>query len=297
MSRSIYEEITRQIIELLKRGHLPWIRRWEAWPLRHNGQLFTGTNSLILCLAADEAGYASRYWLTKAQGKRLGAKIRDGQVGTRVLRPVIAPLPSAVMDPRLGVLQPGTRRVWKTREGERLRVRMDSYRVFNAEQLAGLPDRFYAVPEPDAPNLEAAHHFCGAIDAKMKEGGNRASYSPSEDLIRMPRPVWFDEGTEYFATLAHELGHWTGHKKRLGRRFLGQFGDPEYAKEELVAELAAAYVLAANDLPGIRRQSHAAYLSSWLEIPRERSGSVPEGCDPWAERSRLPDDLSGGAVR
>lgn len=266
MSRSIYEEITRQIIELLKRDHVPWIRGWEAWPLRHNGQLFTGTNSLILCLAADEAGYRSRYWLTKAQGKRLGAKIPDGQAGTRVLRPVIAPLPSAVMDPRLGLVQPGTRRVWKTREGERLRVRMDSYRVFNAEQFVGLPDRYYAAPEPDARPLEAAHHFFEAIDARMEEGGNSASYSPTEDLIRMPRSAWFRGGTEYFATLAHELGHWTGHGKRLARSLVGQFGDPEYAKEELVAELAAAYVLAANDLPGIRRQSHAAYLSSWLEI-------------------------------
>lgn len=266
MSRSIYEEITRQIIELLKRGRLPWIRPWEAWPLRHNGRLYTGTNSLILCLAADEAGYRSRYWLTKAQGKRLGAVIRDGQVGTRVLRPVVAPLPPMVMDPRLGFVQPGTRRVWKTREGRRVRVRMDSYRVFNAEQFAGLPDRFYTAPEPDGRHLEAAHHFFEAIDARMKEGGDCASYSPSDDLIQMPRSVWFHGGTEYFATLAHELGHWTGHRKRLARSLAGQFGDPEYAREELVAELAAAYVLAANDLPGIKRQSHAAYLGSWLRI-------------------------------
>lgn len=138
--------------------------------------------------------------------------------------------------------------------------------VFNAEQFAGLPDRFYAAPEPDGRPLEAAHHFFGAIDARMEEGGNRASYSPSNDLIQMPRSVWFREGTEYFATLAHELGHWTGHRKRLARSLAGQFGDPEYAKEKLVAELAAAYVLAANDLPGIRRQSHAAYLGSWLRI-------------------------------
>ena len=266
MSRSVYEEITRQIVELLKRGHLPWIRPWDAWPLRHNGQLFTGTNSLILCLAGDEAGYTSRYWLTRAQGKRLGARVRDGQLGTRVLRPVIAPLPSMVMDPRLGVLQPGTRRVWKTREGQRLRVRMDSYRVFNAEQFAELPERFHAQPEADGTDLQAARHFFGAIDAEIEEGGDRASYSPSEDLIRMPRSPWFHGGAEYFATLAHELGHWTGHGTRLGRSLVGQFGDPDYAQEELVAELAAAYVLAANGLPGIRRENHAAYVGHWLKM-------------------------------
>ena len=66
----------------------------------------------------------------------------------------------------------------------------------------------------------------------------------------MPRSAWFHRDVDYFATLAHELGHWTGHGKRLARDFKGRFGDPEYAKEELAAELAAAYVLAANELPG-----------------------------------------------
>lgn len=247
--------------------------------MRHNGHLFTGTNSLILCLAADKAGYRSRYWLTVAQGKRLGAKIPDGEVGARVLRPVIAPLPSVVMDPRLGFVQPGTRRVWKTREGGRIRVRMDGYHVFNAEQFRGLPDRFYAAPEPDARPQEDAHHFFGAIDARVEVGGNSASYSPSEDLIEMPRSVWFRGGTKYFATLAHELGHWTGHGTRLGRSFVGQFRDPEYAKEELVAELAAAYVLAANNLPGISRRSHAAYLRGWLDILKDDPEAFPRAAN------------------
>ena len=86
-----------------------------------------------------------------------------------------------------------------------MRVRMDSYRVFNAEQFAGLSDRFHAEPERDEPDLHAVHRFFGAIDAKMKEGGQRASYSPSEDLIRVPWSVWSRGGAEYFATLAHEL--------------------------------------------------------------------------------------------
>ena len=81
IAHSIYQELTRQIIEALKNGRLPWIRPWNTWPLRHNGPRFTGTNSLILCLAADEAGYRSRYWMTRAQGKRYGGRVARGCSG------------------------------------------------------------------------------------------------------------------------------------------------------------------------------------------------------------------------
>ena len=276
MSRSIYEEITGQIVDALKRGVLPWIRPWGAWPLRPNGQRYTGTNSLILGLAADKLGYRSRYWLTKAQGKRFGARVLDGQKGTRVFRPVVAPLPSWAMDPGAGVLPPGARRVWTTSDGVSLRVRMEGYPVFNPEQFEGLPPRFYARPEREGPDLGRAVEFFRAIEAKIEHGGNEASYSPPEDLIQMPESASFDEEVGYFATLAHELGHWTGHETRLARDLVGRFGDPEYAEEELVAELASAYVLAVNDLPGIPHEHHAAYLDSWLEILENDPQAFPK---------------------
>ena len=279
MSQPIYEELTRQIIAALKKGQLPWIRPWNAWPLRHNERHFTGTNSLILCMAADEAGYRSRYWLTKAQGKRYDARVARRQNGTCVLRPVIVPLPAAVLDPAAGVLPPGTRRVWKTRDGEPLRVRTERYHVFNAEQFVGLPPRFYAAPERDGPDLQRAEQFFSAIGARIDEGGHRATYSRAKDVIRMPRSAWFHGGVGYFATLAHELGHWTGHGTRLARDFKGQFGDPDYAKEELVAELTAAYVLAANSLPGMKRDRHARYLASWLKVLKDEPEAFPKAAE------------------
>ena len=279
MAHSIYEELTRQIIEALKNGRLPWIRAWNTWPLRHNGRRFTGTNSLILCLAADEAGYRSRYWMTRAQGKRCGGRVPRDRYGTWVLRPVIAPLPAAVLDPAAGLLPPGTRRVWKTRDGKPLRMRTERYHVFNAEQIEGLPPRFYAAPERDEPDLQRAEQFFGAIGARIEEGGDTASYSPIKDLIRMPRSAWFHRDVGYFATLAHELGHWTGNGKRLARDFKGRFGDPDYAKEELVAELAAAYVLAANELPGMERDRHAAYLKSWMRALKDDPEAFPRAAN------------------
>ena len=265
MTHPIYEDLTRRIIEALESGHLPWIRPWNTWPVRHNGRRFAGTNSLILCLAADEAGYRSRYWLTRSQGKRFGGSVPRGRKGTWVLRPLIAPLPAAVLDPAVGLLPPGTRRVWKMRDGTPVRMRAERYQVFNAEQFQGLRPRFYRPPEPEEPDFDRAGRFFRGIGARIEEGGDKASYSPTEDRIRMPRPAWFDDPARYFATLAHELGHWTGHRKRLARDFKGRRGDPEYAREELVAEFAAAGVLAVNELPGMVLDQHTAYLRSWLK--------------------------------
>ena len=276
MSQPIYEEITRQIVDALQAGFVPWVRPWDAWPLRANGQRFTGTNSLILGLTADKLRYRSRYWLTVAQGKRLGARVLDGQEGTRVLRPLVAPLPSWAMDPSVGVLPPGSRRVWTTKDGESLQVRMESYPVFNAEQFDKLPHRFHAKPDSTGPDLRAAKQFFRAIDANIEHTGDAASYFPSADLIRMPRSASFHDGVSYYATLAHELGHWTGHKSRLARNLNGVFGDPEYAQEELVAELAGAYVLAVNALPGIPRERHAGYIDHWLEILKNDPEAFPK---------------------
>ena len=263
MSQAVYREITREIVAILKGGAVPtWIRPWSRWSLRPNGHLFTGTNSLILGFAADKKGYRSPYWLTEAQGKRYRGEVRDGEEGTRVVRPVIAPLPAGAMDPRLGLVVPGERQ-WKTRDGKRLTVRTRPYDVYNAEQFDKLPRRFHEPPDSSGPDFERTREFFEVIGARIKDGP-KPSYGPAEDSIWMPPLSLSGTREHYFATLAHELGHWTGHETRLAREF-GRRGTPEYAFEELVAELASAYVLAVNGLPAIPREDHAAYLDHWIE--------------------------------
>ena len=83
----------------------------------------------------------------------------------------------------------------------------------------------------------------------------------------MPPFEAFEDPEAYYATLIHELTHWTRHPSRLGRD-LGRkrFGDEGYAMEELVAELGAAFVLADLDLAPQPRDEHASYIASWLEV-------------------------------
>ncbi len=88
----------------------------------------------------------------------------------------------------------------------------------------------------------------------------------------MPRPEAYFEPINWHRTALHELGHWSGHNSRLGRDLSGGFGSDRYAREELVAEICAAFCCATLGItPTVR---HADYIGSWLEVLREDSKAI-----------------------
>jgi len=122
-------------------------------------------------------------------------------------------------------------------EDDRLsRVLARGYSVFNAAQVDG-----YAAPAlpvlPEPERIGHAEAFFAALDADIRHGGNRACYVPGLDQVRMPPFPAFRDAVAYYATLAHEATHWTGHASRCARDLHGRFGEEVYAAEELVAEL------------------------------------------------------------
>jgi antirestriction protein ArdC len=96
-------------------------------------------------------------------------------------------------------------------------------------------------------------------------GNGRAFYRPATDQIGMPAKTDFDSETAYYSTLFHEATHSTGAESRLAREFGDRFGDEKYSKEEMVAEMGAAFL---NAHCGIENQidSSQAYLAHWLEV-------------------------------
>ena len=126
-------------------------------------------------------------------------------------------------------------------------------------------------PAPSAPPRpdQYAERFA-LVPASVRHGGARAFYAPSTDHVQMPPQPVFADLTQYYATLAHELGHWTRHPSRLDRDF-GQkrFADHGYAMEELVAELCAAFVGAVIGLPPDHLEDHAAYIDTWLKVIKD----------------------------
>ncbi|MFN7610287.1 MAG: ArdC family protein, partial [bacterium] len=159
--------------------------------------------------------------------------------------------------------------------GETRRI-LRGYTVFNAEQIEGLPEAFYAppetlpVPRSSLTNSEDDTRWASLfarIPVTLRHGGNRAFYSKAADYIQMPLREAFRDGSQYWATLAHEAAHASRHETRLNRDF-GQtrFGDAGYAVEELVAELASAFIGAHIGLPADHLEDHAAYIDGWLKV-------------------------------
>ena len=153
--------------------------------------------------------------------------------------------------------------------GDKKRI-LRGYTVFNASQIDGLPQEYFAEATPPAPRDDDDARLT-AMFAKLqitvRHGGDRAYYAMAPDVIQMPLKSAFADVTQYFATRAHEALHARRHASRLNRDF-GQkrFGDHGYALEEVTAEMGAAFIGAQIGLPTDHIEDHASYIASWLEV-------------------------------
>ncbi|MEZ6069471.1 MAG: zincin-like metallopeptidase domain-containing protein [Pirellulales bacterium] len=155
---------------------------------------------------------------------------------------------------------------------------LKSYTVFNADQVEGLPERYYRLaeqPKHDMERIEQAEAFFGATGADIRTGGTQAFYAVGPDYIRVPPFECFRDAEAHAATVAHELCHWTRHPSRLDRD-LGRkrWGDAGYAMEELVAELGSAFRCADLGLPPEVGDDHASYIGSWLEVLKQDKRAI-----------------------
>lgn len=271
MKRDVYQKVTDKIITDLEQGARTWLKPWNAGnlegkiikPLRHNGMPYNGINILMLWAASVEAGYLSPHWMTFKQAKELGAHVRKGEKGSLVVF---------------------ANTITRTEEGENGEAEersipfMKGYTVFNVEQIEGLPAHYHVKPEPviePSERIEHADTFFAATRADIRHGGGRAYYSGGSDHVQMPHFEAFESPEAFYATLAHEVVHWTKHKTRLDRDFgRKRWGDEGYAREELVAELGAAFLCADLELALEPRADHAAYIQSWLKVLKEDKRAI-----------------------
>ena len=120
--------------------------------------------------------------------------------------------------------------------------------------------------EAPAINLDQrnadAQEFIVITGADFREGHGEAYYAPGANFISMPAFESFKDADCFYATSFH--GHWTAHKSRLDRDLKNRFGSRDYAAEELVAELASAFICAEF---GINKEvRHASYIAHWIEL-------------------------------
>ena len=247
MKTDIYDTVTNRIIENLEKGCIPWIKPWDTEnTLDKNiktGNEYNGINRIILGMS----GYQSNIWASFKQWKDLGANVKLHEKGTAIVfyKPVSG--------------------VKVTSEGETIiynSVFTTSY-IFNAEQVEGIEIKPRDIEDKPFLNNLDIDTMVMNTGANIRHSGNSAYYKPSEDYINMPVKSDFHDEAGYYATLLHELTHWSGHKHRLDRTKGKRFGDTQYAFEELIAELGSAFLCEKFAVKGDIR--HEGYIASWLK--------------------------------
>ncbi|PXA97192.1 antirestriction protein ArdC [Nostoc sp. 3335mG] len=266
---SLYAEVTARVIAELEQGRLPWVQPWDvaacgcAMPANAvTGRRYSGINVLILWAAVIEGRYASQRWLTYRQAQAAGGNVRKGERGTTVC-----------YADRFTPRDEAERARDEDREARQLAF-LKRFTVFNVGQCEGLPEPLTELPElpAEAEILPQVRSLIDASGADFRVGGGEAYYSPGGDYVAVPPQTAFGESINWYRTALHELGHWTGHGSRLDRNQRGGFGSADYAREELVAEMASAFACASLAIrPTVR---HADYIGSWLAVLREDEKAI-----------------------
>lgn len=286
---NLYQEVTSRIIAELEQGRFPWVQPWGrakagvGLPCNAvTGRGYSGVNILILWGAVIENGFASQQWLTFKQALSAGGNVRKGERGTTVCY-------ADRFTPKIEVER-------ATQEGDDPASVpfLKRFTVFNVAQCDGLPDDLTSEPEPlpEREIVPCAEHLIKATGADFRIGGEHAFYVPARDFIQIPPQPAFHQQINYYRTCFHELGHWTGHALRLGRDLSARFGSKRYAREELVAEMASAFVCASlGIMPTVR---HADYLGVWLDVLRENNRAIFRAA---SQASKAADFLLGFDAR
>jgi len=282
---NLYDEVTARIIAELEAGRAPWVQPWGAPGAKAGlglpknaltGRTYSGVNILILWHHVVRAGFATQTWLTYRQAQEMGGHVMKGERGVTACHADTF-IPKAERERAEqdgdGEDEKETLRGSVSRPNGRVPF-LKRFTLFNVEQCEGLPEDAYAgaAPLPEAEIIPQAERLIEATGADFRIGGTKAFYVPSRDFIRVPpQPAFFDQ-VNYYRTCFHELGHWTGHGTRLARDLSHSFGSKPYAREELVAEMASAFVCASLSIASTVR--HTDYIGSWLEVLREDNRAI-----------------------
>ncbi len=267
--RDLHQQVTDTIIQQLEAGTVPWHQPWignariPGLPLNAaTGKKYRGINILLLWSAAISHSYDSAEWATFKQWQDRKECIRKGEKGSLIVYYDV--MEKEVDDETKEI--PFLKSSW----------------VFNRCQLVDYQPTGPVAKDPveTFERLLYVDSFVNNTKAIIAHKGGKACYIPSLDQIWMPKPEMFT-GTEtctaqegYYSTLLHELTHWTGHKSRLNRQDSKKFGDQNYAMEELVAELGAAFLCAEFGIGLLPKGDHASYIAEWLKTLKENKKCI-----------------------
>lgn len=269
-TNDISAEVTEKMIAAIESGNVPWRRPWQggmSLPRSlSTGKVYGWMNTVLLWAES----YASPWWGTFKAIQEAGGRISKGQKHTKVVfwKHIVK-----------------TEKDEKTGEEKKVSFPvLKFHQVFNSEQCTWEEGKNPAerdlkpldfVPVEEAERVVQKYLSQGP---SFQEKEHRAYYRPSKDLVNMPKRETFTGAEEWYSTLFHELVHSTGHASRLQREGIVDnhfFGDAEYSREELIAEMGAAFLCAATGIDCSKVfDNSAAYLRGWLKALKEDSKMV-----------------------
>lgn len=260
------EQVTNEIIAELKNGNVIWTKPWTSSGARNyvTGRVYEGFNQLYLSYKCIKKGYSSPCFLSYNQAVALGGHVKKGERGIPVIY--------------WKITNRSTGKKVTDQDGNEMDVNRRSFYpflhyVFNIAQVEGV-DFKSAEIAPGAENspIEICERIVEDMPLKpaIYHNDGDAYYVPSLDYVNMPELKMFKSSAAYYSVLFHELVHSTGHTKRLNRFKEGErparFGDEEYSKEELVAEMGAAILTARAGITNeFTKKNTIAYINSWIK--------------------------------
>ena len=286
---TLYQDVTDRIICELEAGRVPWVQPWDGancdLGMPRNaitGRSYSGINVLILWDAVIVRGFAAQQWLTFRQALAAGGNVRKSERGTTICY-------ADRFIPR-----DERQRAAETDEDPAAIPFLKRFTVFNVEQCENLPEMAVdAQPKlRDAEIIPAAEAVIAATGADIRTGGGEAFYHRTDDYIRVPPQGAFFDPINYYRTVFHELGHWSGHTSRLARDLANRHGSQGYSREELVGEMASAFLCATQSItPTVR---HADYIGAWLSVLQNDARAIFQAASMAAKAA---DFILGCAAR
>lgn len=248
MSNLVYEKVTSYIIESLQNNIAPWRKSWAPRGIRPQNLItnkpYRGINTLTTALTGES------FFLTYKQAQENDCQVRKGSKGIPVV-------------------------FWNFKDDEKTDKTLCFVKYYTIFPIScidlskPMQDKIDSIiPKGNEhKKIDLCESFIQKTNAIIKHGSDKAYYIPSLDSIHLPDACQFDSIENYYVAAFHELTHWTGHDTRLKRDGIintHNFGDPVYSKEELVAELGAAFLCADFGIENTI-ESSAAYISGWLK--------------------------------
>ncbi len=287
---SAYEKLTPArkalvdaVMKNLENGVGLWEQGWAGGgaPVSAiSGKQYNGVNRMFLMAATAERGYSDNRWMTFKQMEDKGWSFkRDEEGRSRGKNAGVSIEYFELRDKE--TKQPFDRHTLDGMTADERNEYMDEnvypirkyYRVFNGDVIEGIPERERVEHDPTGRNdrAEALIDHWSETQSPIKYGGSMAYYSLTKDEIHLPEKKDFVDMPEFYSTALHEIGHSTGHEKRLNRNLSGAFGSAEYAEEELRAEIASMFLeqdlgVAASDK---HIENNSAYIGAWKSKIKE----------------------------